>query len=259
MHDGLPRAQVQACNTNKANEMTLKKTSQPLMNRCQMCLSFIFSVQLLLFHYCLSTDYYGIGRERLQKILPTAAAGPPFFHPQTRQKRTCCDFALNRFPAEARIPLVITRSSPAKRDQSAPSSSGEISESQSRLIPHCGTATIIIPPEEVRDKFKRVKPLKDIPVTQRGWTLDVLNIVRRLVESRRRGDESGSAAGKEASLLTSAPTGEFTTADACIFERQLGQLHPDNRNVKAKIRQQLQELRDRNLLLHIDRNRWRLR
>jgi hypothetical protein len=28
------------------------------------------------------------------------------------------------------------------------------------------------------------------------------------------------------------------------------------RNIKAKIRQQLQELRDRNLLLHIDRNRW---
>jgi hypothetical protein len=28
--------------------------------------------------------------------------------------------------------------------------------------------------------------------------------------------------------------------------------------VKDKIRQQLQVLRDRNLLLHIDRNRWRL-
>jgi predicted Rdx family selenoprotein len=47
-------------------------------------------------------------------------------------------------------------------------------------------------------------------------------------------------------------------ADAYIFERELEQLHPDNRNIKAKIRQQLQELRDRNLLLHIDRNRWRL-
>ena len=45
--------------------------------------------------------------------------------------------------------------------------------------------------------------MKDISVTQRGWTLDVLNIVRRLVDGRRRGDESGSAAGKRPSLLTS--------------------------------------------------------
>jgi hypothetical protein len=31
-----------------------------------------------------------------------------------------------------------------------------------------------------------------------------------------------------------------------------------NRNIKAKIRQQLQEFRGRNLLLHIGRNRWRI-
>jgi hypothetical protein len=29
----------------------------------------------------------------------------------------------------------------------------------------------------VRAKYKRVKPLKDISATQRGWTLDVLNVV----------------------------------------------------------------------------------
>ncbi|MGA9776677.1 MAG: Dam-replacing domain protein [Limisphaerales bacterium] len=91
-----------------------------------------------------------------------------------------------------------------------------------------------MPPEEVREKFKRIKPLKDISVTQRGWTLDVLNIVRRL--------------GKA----------EFKNEDVYVFDSELEQLHPDNRNIKAKIRQQLQELRDRNLLLHIDRNRWRL-
>jgi hypothetical protein len=45
----------------------------------------------------------------------------------------------------------------------------------------CPTQTVIATPEEVREKFKRVKPLKEISVTQRGWTLDVLNIVRRLV------------------------------------------------------------------------------
>jgi hypothetical protein len=96
----------------------------------------------------------------------------------------------------------------------------------------CPTQTVVATPEEVRAQFRRVKPLKDISVAQRGWTLDVLNIVRRLVESRRRGDESGSAGGKGASLLTSAPTGEFTTADVYAFERELEKLHPDNRHVK---------------------------
>jgi hypothetical protein len=59
----------------------------------------------------------------------------------------------------------------------------------------------------------------------------------------------------------SVPT--FTTADVYAFTRELEKFHPDNRNVKAKIRQQLlpslrygaagQSLRDRNPLLHIDR------
>jgi hypothetical protein len=39
---------------------------------------------------------------------------------------------------------------------------------------------VVTTPSEVREKFKRVKPLKDISVTQRGWTLDVLNAIRRL-------------------------------------------------------------------------------
>jgi type II restriction enzyme len=86
----------------------------------------------------------------------------------------------------------------------------------------------------VREKFRRVKPLKEISVTQRGWTLDVLNAIRRL--------------GKT----------DFTTAAAYAFERELEKLHPDNRHVRDKIRQQLQVLRDMGLLLHIERGLWRL-
>jgi type II restriction enzyme len=39
----------------------------------------------------------------------------------------------------------------------------------------------------------------------------------------------------------------------------LEKLHPDNRHVKDKIRQQLQALRDAGLLLHIGRGEWRLK
>jgi type II restriction enzyme len=69
---------------------------------------------------------------------------------------------------------------------------------------------------------------------------------------------SGSAAGKQPSLLTSAPTMEFSTSDIYAFTRDLEKLHPGNRHVKDKIRQQLQVLRDAGLLLHVERGVWRL-
>ena len=92
---------------------------------------------------------------------------------------------------------------------------------------------VVASPGEVRERFRKVKPLEEIPVEKRGWTLDVLNLVRRLGQA------------------------EFSTRDAYQFERELKRLHPDNHNVQAKIRQQLQELRDRGLLLHVARNTWR--
>jgi len=95
-----------------------------------------------------------------------------------------------------------------------------------------------------RERFRRVKPLKDIPITQRGWTLDVLNVVRRLVEEKRASAlECGGTTplspdathrvipkrGHVRALQT-----EFTTADAYAFECELG------------------------LLVHVGRGEWRL-
>lgn len=113
-----------------------------------------------------------------------------------------CNFNLSRIPADARI--------------------GVITEQR------------VIPAAEVREKFKRVKPLKEISVKQRGWTLDVLNIVRRI--------------GKT----------EFHNEDVYAFASELEKLHPDNRHVRDKIRQQLQVLRDAKLLVHITSGVWRL-
>jgi type II restriction enzyme len=138
-----------------------------------------------------------------------------------------CNIALNRVPADARIALVITRSSPAMRDEPAPISLEKNREGQSRLT---SAATIIVPPEEVREKFRRVKPLKDIPITQRGWTLDVLNIVRRLVNSEGRAPRDPNI-GKMGARIT-RPSDSFTTADVYAFERELEKLHPDNRHVR---------------------------
>jgi type II restriction enzyme len=138
-----------------------------------------------------------------------------------------CNFALNRIPVEARIAIV--------------------------------TETQIVSAKEVREQFKKVKPLKEISVKQRGWTLDVLNIVRRLVESRRRGNETLIEKRKtDQSLLTSSPTNEFTNEDVYAFAGELEKLHPDNRHIRDKIRQQLQVLRGAKLLIHVGSGVWRL-
>jgi type II restriction enzyme len=111
-----------------------------------------------------------------------------------------CNIALHRIPVEARI--------------------GIVRESQ------------ITSAKDVRAQFRRVKPLAEINVRQRGWTLDVLNAVRRL--------------GKT----------QFTTSDAYSFTRELEELHPGNRHVRDKIRQQLQVLRDTGFLSHVERGVW---
>jgi type II restriction enzyme len=124
-----------------------------------------------------------------------------------------CNIALNRVPAEARIFVVRTTvCEPRNAAVRAAGSSGvpprERTRSETPRKPAdadaCATNTVITSPEEVRAKYKRVKPLENISVTQRGWTLDVLNAIRRL--------------GKT----------EFTTADTYAFTRELERLHPDN-------------------------------
>jgi type II restriction enzyme len=49
-----------------------------------------------------------------------------------------------------------------------------------------------------------------------------------------------------------------TNDDAYTFAEQLKKLHPDNRYVRDKIRQQLQVLSDAGLLIHIGHGVWRL-
>ncbi len=76
----------------------------------------------------------------------------------------------------------------------------------------------------VREEFSRVKQLAEIPPSLRGWTLDVLRAVRQLGQP------------------------EFTLQEMYAFEPQLKALHPSNQNVRPKIRQQLQVLRDFGLI-----------
>ena len=91
-----------------------------------------------------------------------------------------------------------------------------------------------VTPAKVRQQFARLRLLKELSVKERGWMLDVLRVVQLL--------------GKQ----------EFKTSDMYEYVRHFEQLHPDNRHVRDKIRQQLQVLRDWGLLIHLGRGEWRL-
>jgi hypothetical protein len=85
--------------------------------------------------------------------------------------------------------------------------------------------------------------------------LDVLNIVRRVVGTTSTSSQSSP---KKWDAVERIPTNEFTNEEVYAFARELEQLHPDNRHVRDKIRQQLQVLRDAKLLIHTGLGRWRL-
>ncbi len=92
-----------------------------------------------------------------------------------------------------------------------------------------------MPPEEVRAFVKNTESLRTLPARVRGWTLDVLTAIRRLNRP------------------------EFSLADAYSFENHLALLHPENRNIRPKIRQQLQVLRDLGLLEFLGDAHYRVR
>ncbi len=52
------------------------------------------------------------------------------------------------------------------------------------------------------------------------------------------------------------PDNEFTTNQIYAHEKEFSNIYPENRNIKAKIRQQLQVLRDMGLIKHIGKSHW---
>ena len=136
------------------------------------------------------------------------------------------------------------------RPDGSPSPGGEGRGEGGRLS-ELPPAAIITPPAAVRAQFLKIKPLAELSVAQRGWTLDVLNIVRRICEA-------GALRGVRTSQRD-VPANEFTNDDVYAFERELEALHPGNRHIRDKIRQQLQVLRDTGFLVHAGRASWRLK
>jgi type II restriction enzyme len=86
--------------------------------------------------------------------------------------------------------------------------------------------------DRVLSRWRESEKLLKVEPKIRGWLADVLRCVERLF-----------------------PT--FTLDNVYSFEEELTIKHPNNRNVRAKIRQQLQVLRDLGLIEFIDRGVYR--
>lgn len=91
------------------------------------------------------------------------------------------------------------------------------------------------PKEKVLSEWKKTLFLRDEKeIVEKGWLLDIMRCIEEL---RKK---------------------EFTLDDIYAFEKNLSNLHPENRHVKDKIRQQLQVLRDKNYLDFVSRGYYRL-
>jgi type II restriction enzyme len=95
--------------------------------------------------------------------------------------------------------------------------------------------SILVPKATVLGRWRDTLFLREEGLAARGWLIEVMRCVERI--------------GRP----------EFTLDDVYAFEPQLARLYPANRNVRPKIRQQLQILRDGGWLIFEGRGRYRLR
>lgn len=79
---------------------------------------------------------------------------------------------------------------------------------------------VVRPRESAREQFRKFNRLREVPVERRGWTTLTLSVLRALRRS------------------------EFSLAEIYNREHLFSSVYPNNRNIRAKIRQQLQVLRD---------------
>jgi type II restriction enzyme len=93
---------------------------------------------------------------------------------------------------------------------------------------------VVRPKDAVLEEWQKTLFLRNESLEARGWLIDVLRCIESL--------------GKR----------EFALDEVYEFEKHLGGLYPGNQNVRPKIRQQLQYLRDRGFIEFVSRGRYRL-
>lgn len=78
--------------------------------------------------------------------------------------------------------------------------------------------------QRVLGQFNKIAFLREEKSESKGWVLDVMKCIDKI------------------------KTNEFSLQDVYSFEHELANLHPENHNIRPKIRQQLQLLRDKRFI-----------
>ncbi len=86
--------------------------------------------------------------------------------------------------------------------------------------------------EDIRKMWKDITFVKDLSLSSKGWLSDVMACIEKM--------------DKEV----------FSLQDIYSYREELARLHPKNRNIEAKIRQQLQLLRDRGVIEFLGKGRY---
>lgn len=107
-------------------------------------------------------------------------------------------------------------------------------------IPQFGKIDIVqdeqpIPKKQVLDTWRRTTFLEGRSKADQGWTVNILRMIDKL------------------------STNEFSLKQAYTYEKDLKKLFPQNNFIRAKIRQQLQVLRDQGVVEFLGRGRYRRR
>ena len=97
-----------------------------------------------------------------------------------------------------------------------------------RIVDH----SLATSPSDIRNRFEALRPLASVLPEVRGWALDVLRVARSLKRN------------------------EFSLEDIYAFESEFATLYPHNKNIRPKIRQQLQVLRDAGILQFQSRGKY---
>lgn len=93
----------------------------------------------------------------------------------------------------------------------------------------------VIDKVDVLNKWQKTVFLKQVKnIDSKGWILDIMNCIDILNKK------------------------DFTLQDMYSFEQNLSMIHPENKNIRPKIRQQLQFLRNKGYLEFIDLGKYRL-
>lgn len=160
----------------------------------------------------------------IQRI--TSNQNPDFFF-MSYSKETCCVCDFVFVPKFFFVPDIIEKRKPLAESARRAGWTGcnilfEKIPKQGRIEIISGGAIQDI--SEVVNKVNKNSVLEINNIHARGWLLDILQCINHI------------------------STDTFTLSDVYAFETRLSLKHPQNQNIKAKIRQQLQFLRDKGMI-----------